>query len=345
MEGSTGAAPRVACLRCRGQKLKCDRELPACVRCRKQGATCTYPSPPNRKQIAQNISRSRSSLSSRAANEHPAEPSHTVTSEQTQHSQDNIARLPVTGLEQAGKDELPSTEIGLLLLEIYFKRIYHATLLFHRDLAFQLYRQNGIPTYLLRALFAHAATFLEEVDSPYKEHTKLISVNSLFEKSWSWARSSSREVLSHADEPNMLRVQALLALQLYYFSRKEIQRAIVHASLAYRLCQLLGYDRLYEQSTSSLSNHGLQFDREMKRRYFWGSWCGTCIGSLDSDRACEKVTGLPLPARLEPHGSIFQGPEFKIGPLMKIDWRMSERQADPAPPSLMAELVRLLGVW
>jgi nitric oxide reductase activation protein len=110
--------------------------------------------------------------------------------------------------------------------------------------------QNDIPDYLLRAIFAQASIFLKQVESPYEQYIKVMPVHTLFEKSWPWARSASQEVLFHADEPIILRIQALQVLQLYYFSQGEIQRAIVHASLAYQLSQLLSYDRLYEDVAS-----------------------------------------------------------------------------------------------
>ncbi|OCK82499.1 hypothetical protein K432DRAFT_433461 [Lepidopterella palustris CBS 459.81] len=346
------AKPSVACLRCRDQKLRCDRELPSCVRCRKQRAACSYPSPPDRKRIAQKTSRSRASLSNCVEHVHRSESSTAAKPGKRQRISDDTKEHRIANPEQTEAAELPTTEVGLLLLEVYFKRIYNATLLFHKSIAFQLYMQNGIPGYLLRAIFAHAAIFLKQVDSPYKRYVKIFPVHTLFEKSWSWARSASQEVLSHADEPTILRIQALQVLQFYYFSRGEIQRAIVHASLAYRLSQLLGYDRLHEDVASPSTNRSMQFDREMRRRCFWASWCSCCIGSkqLDFSRACERVTGLPLPAKFEKGGSV-QGVEFKLGQKMEVDWKLSTESlpnhgtAGLSSCSLMAELVKLLGIW
>jgi hypothetical protein len=351
------ALPTVACLRCRDQKLRCDRELPSCERCRKQKTVCTYPSPPDRKRIAQRTNRakasqpptfeeeahnatlfssSRSGLASVTANpaKRPRLIEHTPRKDQS-----------VRELDQADQAELPSTEVGLLLLEVYFKRIYNATLLFHRNIAFQVYMQNGIPDYLLRAIFAHAAIFLKEVEeSPHRKHIKALSMQSLHSKSWSWARAASVEALSHADEPSLIRIQALQVLQLYYFSQGEINRAIIHASLAYRLSQLLGYDKLYEEITP----RGMQFDREMRRRSFWASWCTFIIGSnyLDPSHIFERVSNLPLPARFGKGGSV-QGVELTPGKRMDRNWNSSmENSANHGTPaSLLAELVKLLGIW
>jgi hypothetical protein len=350
------AKPIVACLRCRDQKLRCDRELPSCRRCHRQSATCIYPSPPDRKRIAQRASRSRASKSTSRAENALLPESHTVaTPGKRQRTSDDTREPPAVDFgqtEDAESAELPPTEVGLLLLEVYFKRIYHATLLFHKSIAFQLYLQNDIPGYLLRAIFAHAAVFLQKVDSSDKPQIKIFPVHDLFQKSWSWARAASREVLSRADEPSMLRIQALQALQFYYFSRGDIQRTTVHATLAHQLSQLLGYDKLYEEVHSHSGNRMLRFEHEMGRRCFWASWCSSCLGSheIDSLRACEKVAGLPLPANFAKGGSTL-GVELTLGPKMKADWMLSIEDSarhgtnDSTPSlSLMAELIRLVGI-
>jgi hypothetical protein len=353
---ATPAPPTVACLRCRDQKLRCDRELPSCERCRRQKATCTYPTPPDRKRIAQRTNRAkalqpvaveeeavRSSLISSRSRSSP------VAVQSTKRPR-LIEETPCKArssreFDQTHGAELPSTEIGLLLLEVYFKRIYNATLLFHKSIAFQMYMQDGIPGYLLRAIFAHAAIFLKDVDeSPHREHIKTLSMPTLHSKSWSWARSASVEILAHVDEPSLIRIQALQVLQLYYFSQGERDRAIVHASLAYRLSQLLGYDKLHDQTTS----RGLQFDREIKRRSFWASWCSFIIGSnqLDPSHVFERVANLPLPAKFNKGGSI-QGVELSRSGHMDRNWNPGTESSVglDASVSLMAELVKLLGIW
>lgn len=263
---------------------------------------------------------------------------------------------PGLGAYMSDGADLPPTEIGLLLLEVYFKRVYHASLLFHKSIAFQLYRQNGIPDYLLRAIFAQAAVFLQQVDSPYKQHIDIFPVHSISEKSWSWARSASREVLSNVDEPTLVRVQALQVLHLYYYSRGLIQRAMVHASLAYQLCQVLGYDRLHDDPAVHPTSRSLQLDQEMKRRCFWACWTSLCMGGYHSQsgncRTLEMLKDLPLPARFEKTGSV-QGVELKLGQKMEGGWKLSVPALSPtqgmiavrSPCSLMAEMVKITGVW
>ncbi|KAI9719362.1 MAG: hypothetical protein M1828_006263 [Chrysothrix sp. TS-e1954] len=263
------------------------------------------------------------------------------------HRDQNQATLPNNDQDA----ELPSTEIGLLLLEVYFKRVYDANLLFHKTMAFKLYTQQGIPDYLLRAIFAHAANFLKETDSSYGRHIPILRVQSVFEKSWAWARASSREVLSHVDEPNILMIQSLQVLQLYYFSRGDSQRSTIHLSLAIQLSTLLMYDALHE-GVDATSNPGIQFDRELKRRCFWAAWCSSCIGKKDPylSGVYERIAGLPLPARYGKGFSIMRS-EIELGQTMDINWQVTPATSAASTIvtstscSLIAELVKLFGIW
>lgn len=239
--------------------------------------------------------------------------------------------------------ELPSTEVALLLQEIFYKRIYNANLMFHKMISMQVYMLKKLPEYIQRAMFAAASIFLQEVDSPYQKHIKILPMPTIHEKAWSWAHASSVEVLSHVDEPSILKIQTLQVLQLFYYSRGEITRAKVHASLAYQLSKLLGYDKLLEDDDSALSP-SLRFDHEIRRRSFWASWSTMCLGSEDfsSSQLCESAVGLPLPARFRAGGSL-QGVSFALGPQLGHDWRPQTGHEEPA--SLMAELMKLVGIW
>lgn len=58
------------------------------------------------------------------------------------------------------KDEVPAfppVAAGLALLEIYFSRIYNATLIFSKPIFVQQYIEGEVPGYLLRAIFATAS--------------------------------------------------------------------------------------------------------------------------------------------------------------------------------------------
>lgn len=345
--------PTVACLRCRSQKLKCGRELPDCRRCVKQKATCSYPSPPDRKRIAaENARRSKASLSDSSDVAQHDETLPGLGHAPSPRLKDKRRRTSPSAQDCSDDQdpatvELPKTELGLLLLEVYFKRIYNSTLLFNKDALLQLYLQGALPGYLCRAIFAQAAIFMKPVASQYGSRLKLMPLPALYERSWCWARCASQEVLSHADEPTLTRIQALQVLQLYYFSREEIQRASVHSTLAYRLNQLLGHDKLYDTDNGDQMQQD-HYDRETRRRCFWGSWCTMHIGSIpvDSARVVERVANLPLPAWWE--GAHTVG--FIPGPRMDSSWLMQPTDgltlASAQPScSLMAELVRLMGIW
>lgn len=341
--------PTVACLRCREQKLKCGRELPTCERCRKQHAACTYPAPPDRKRIAQNTNRAKASHSNSTKDLHRAVPSsdaETNTAKRRRLSHE--ATGPFQCLAEPEAADLPSTEIGLLLLEVFHKRIWTASLMFHKTVGFQVYMLNKTPEYLQRAQFAHAAMFLQEVDPQHQKYIKAYPMQTLYERSWSWAHAASVEVLSHVDEPSILKIQALQVLQLYYYARGELVRAKVHESLAYRLSQLLGYDKLYESENPNLLNPSLKFDREIRRRSFWACWSTACLDSEDlySRHIHETAAGLPLPARFGAGGSI-QGVDLTHGQTMSREWRPHKHPHSNTGEgvSLMADMVQLLGIW
>lgn len=234
---SPGASPvegksSVACQRCRDHKLKCNREILSCSRCLNQKVACRYPLPPDQRRAAQKTSQAKAAaleLSSTSIKHLSIDSSGSFVPSKS-------GKRPRFGdsIKRSGRDyvpdasstynfvetnlgELPSTEVGLLLLEVYFKRVYNATLLFHKTVTFVKYRSNSLPGYLLRAIFAHAATFLEEVDWPYSQYIKILPMQTLFEKSWLYARPASQEVLSYADESTLVRIQTLQVLQALLF--------------------------------------------------------------------------------------------------------------------------------
>ena len=357
--------PKISCLRCRDQKLKCSRELPSCVRCRKQNVDCTYPSPPDRRRIAQRVSEAKASgtLSngSDQLNQRRAQAGAKSSKWQRTKSEEYVfvvaspSRSSESIIDSDISDiaELPSTEVGLMLLEVYFKRVYNATLLFHKAILFDHYKQNDIPDYLLRAIFAHAAVFLQNIKTSHKDQIKTFAIHTIFEKSWSWARYASKEVLSSADEPTLASIQALQVLQFYYFSRGDSKRAKIHLSLAYQLSQLLEYPRLREEVAPAILSQHLMFEREMKRRCFWAIWCSMCLEEpLSTFKGIrDGVAGLPLPAKFEVSGLV-EEKELNLGQRMMFDWESNTKSAESisvteysSSRSLMAELVKCLGFW
>jgi hypothetical protein len=62
--------------------------------------------------------------------------------------------LAVSRSDGADLNDLPPRAIGLALLDIYFERLYNATLLFNRTQLFESYLDGSLPPYLLRSIFA-----------------------------------------------------------------------------------------------------------------------------------------------------------------------------------------------
>lgn len=55
---------------------------------------------------------------------------------------------------------LPPRAIGLSLLEIYFDRVYNASLLFYKPALFSDYLDDKLPSFLLRSIFALASLYV-----------------------------------------------------------------------------------------------------------------------------------------------------------------------------------------
>ena len=60
---------------------------------------------------------------------------------------------------------LPSRVIGLSLLEVYFTRIYNASLLFYKPFLFQNYLNGKLPDILLKAIFALSTLYAPSCSS------------------------------------------------------------------------------------------------------------------------------------------------------------------------------------
>lgn len=139
---------------------------------------------------------------------------------------------------------LPSTALGLSLLEIFFSRIYNASLLFHKPVLFQQYLTGEIHGALLKALLALATlyvlfyvfeAFLRRIqlivdprflrtanqdDEPKvgAELTELRVLSAFHSYGLGWAKAAEREALiSAVDDPSLMVTQALECLQLYWF--------------------------------------------------------------------------------------------------------------------------------
>lgn len=153
----------------------------------------------------------------------------------------SIATEPTIDTKQP---PLPPTALGLSLLEIYFARIYNASLLFHKPVLFQEYLEGKIHGALLRALFALATLYVtiyaigefslnyspwliffrflhprdDEEKSAQDENTELKVLSVYHSCGLPWAKAALREAMPLAlESPSLMIVQALECIQLYWF--------------------------------------------------------------------------------------------------------------------------------
>ncbi|KAE8363288.1 hypothetical protein BDV27DRAFT_165503 [Aspergillus caelatus] len=245
---------------------------------------------------------------------------------------------------------LPPRALGLSLLDIYFTRIYNASVLFFKPILFQQYLDGKIPEVLLKALFALATLFLTQAnedsnDEQFKwSELKLLSTYSSC--GVPWARSALREAMpSICTEPSLAVLQALHCLQLYWFGIGESRTGHLCLTLAYRSCDLLGYNRKVvdgvEKSDSSLES-------ESRRRCFWACWMSTSIVMEPEPYArlaWQEASMIPLPAAI-----LYPSSAHEVASDEKMDhtWRSSlavSQCEDYRSPVYAALLVKMVGVW
>ena len=292
---------------------------------------------------------------------------------------------------------LPPTALGLSLLEIYFTRIYNASILFCKPILFQEYLEGRVHGALLRALFALATLCVPPYAmSKFSEITQLMNFPSFLHPrndeeecatdgnaelkvlsvyhscGLPWAKAALREVMPLAIEsPSLMIVQALECIQLYWFGIGQphsgnlclgkllpIRKAISQhegislrtqvdelIGLAYRSCQMLGYDRKYFNENDGLSE---SVESELGRRCFWACWTSTCIVMEPEpyiESAWKEVAMLPLPGSIS---SAPSGCEVTLNQMMDRDWhsiivRSSRRGSHPT--TAVGSLVKIIGVW
>ncbi|UDD61989.1 hypothetical protein AFCA_009321 [Aspergillus flavus] len=245
---------------------------------------------------------------------------------------------------------LPPRALGLSLLDIYFTRIYNASVLFCKPILFQQYLDGRIPEVLLKALFALATLFLTRVNEDNNEEqlewSELKLLNAYSSCGLPWARSALREAMSSIyTEPSLTVLQALHCLQLYWFGVGEPRTGHLCLTLAYRSCDLLGYNKKVvdgvERSDSSL-------ETESRRRCFWACWISTCMVMEPEPYvrlAWQEASMIPLPAAI-PY--IASGHQVVLNEKMDHNWCSSlvESHYEGTRTSVYAaSLVKMVGVW
>ncbi|KAF7596914.1 hypothetical protein BBP40_011959 [Aspergillus hancockii] len=245
---------------------------------------------------------------------------------------------------------LPPRALGLSLLEIYYTRIYNASLLFYKPLLFQQYLDGKLPGFLLKALFALATLFLsspcEDQNDDPMENPELKLLSAYASRGLPWAKSALGEVtLLIFDEPSLTIIQTLHCLQLYWFGVGKPQPGNLCLALAYRSCHFLRYNK---KLISGVEKSDISLESELKRRSFWACWVSTCIVMEPEPFirfAWEEVAMLPLPAHLS---STPSGYEAILDEKMDHTWRsvFIEPHDGIFPfPRANALFVKMVGVW
>ncbi|TVY79916.1 putative transcriptional regulatory protein [Fusarium oxysporum f. sp. cubense] len=235
---------------------------------------------------------------------------------------------------------LPPTALGLSLLEVYFTRVYNASLLFYKPLLFQQYLEGKIHSVLIRALFALATLFLHPIDNENEQNTNTeLKILRIYRPcGLSWAKSALEEVMSLAmHSPSLMAVQALECIQLFWFGIGQPHPGNLCLALAYRSCKILGYDRRPADENDSCTS----LEAELGRRCFWACWISTCIVMQPEpyiESAWKEAAMLPLPCLVS--GSFNQ--------MMDKDWNalpVRNLSENLYPPTTSGLLIKIIGIW
>lgn len=116
-------------------------------------------------------------------------------------------------------------------------------------------------------------------------------------------------------------------------------------ALAYRSCQILGFDARAANSDDG-SSQSLQ--AELARRCFWACWTSTCIVMEPEpyiDASWKEVAMLPLPSSIASHP---EGYRISLTEAMNNSWQpvpILSVIGETNPPTASGALVKMIGVW
>ncbi|KAG5788992.1 hypothetical protein H9Q69_011941 [Fusarium xylarioides] len=245
-------------------------------------------------------------------------------------------------------DDLPPRAIGLALLDIYFERLYNATLLFNRTQLFESYLDGSLPPYLLRSIFALSSLFLRKPrHQPPRLGTHAVSPELAAFATYAsygdvWAEAARREAWLLTDRPTVQVVQALSCLNLYWFATRDLDRARINAVMAYASATTFRSVNLPDNRTRTKEELQLI---ERKHGCFWACWSTMCISSFPeayAKNAWEEACNMPLPVASD--GFVSDG-NVASHYHMTAQWKPEGLNGELNPPSsIMAEHMRLMGV-
>ncbi|KAF2101141.1 hypothetical protein NA57DRAFT_74727 [Rhizodiscina lignyota] len=152
----------------------------------------------------------------------------------------------------AEERQLPETEVGLFLIEIYFTRVFTASLLFEHKSFVEDYHASTLPEYVLLSVFALASLFLHAPkNSLVAKKTGLEAFATLGTKGRSWAEAGSKLVLTNCDKPCLATIRACEILGLYWFAVGELDRSTIYSNESFNPVPELENSNESEQDTST----------------------------------------------------------------------------------------------
>ncbi|KAG7409319.1 hypothetical protein Forpe1208_v011525 [Fusarium oxysporum f. sp. rapae] len=362
--GSDSTLSRTACERCRRQKLRCSRQRPTCTRCSRFSVTCTYPELADRRRLTARRESVRAEQTRSVSDAAPVTPESTELDVGTARSPSVAPRINSFGVVDVGPprtehaasnsagtnlDDLPPRAIGLALLDIYFERLYNATLLFNRTQLFESYLDGSLPPYLLRSIFALSSLFLRKPRhqpprlGSHAVSPELAAFATYASYGDAWVEAARREAWLLTDRPTVQVVQALSCLNLYWFATRDLDRARINAVMAF--ASATTFRSLNLSDDGSRTKDELQLI-ERKHGCFWACWSTMCISSFPeayAKNAWEEACNVPLPVASD--GFLSNG-NFARQYYMNAKWKPEELDEEPSPrSSIMAEHMKLMGVW
>ncbi|CAG8958161.1 hypothetical protein HYFRA_00000512 [Hymenoscyphus fraxineus] len=323
--------PVVACRRCRKQKLRCTRELPACKRCRDLSTACTYPPPPDRKLLAAQRWQNAKARARAEAGKPPLpteqqklpavikmEPNVVVSKAPSPRKTSNLQILP-TAVEKdyqspiqpeirdshcfhetlvLPKTALPSPEVAQYLFDVYFGHSFHASLIYHQQTFLRDYADNKVSDYAVLSIFALATIYLRKPshtdDDVIELGNSIVSATELYDQGREWATASTQRLLLQCDMPRIETIQACQNLSVYWFSVGDVMKTDFYTNIAYQHARTL---RLDTERHVGETDEEIIFIAELERRCYWATWVASVVDRTGKHLVApwKTIVGLSLP--------------------------------------------------
>lgn len=246
------------------------------------------------------------------------------------------------------RTNMPSTEVGMFLIEIFFARLYNAHFLYHKETFVADFAANRVPDFVALAVFASASIFLRQSPGKSQQVTgddgdgdfglSMLSAAGWARQGDEWANAACQRALMQADLPRIEVLQACQSLGLYWWAIGERERTHIHSHNAYMNARLLGL-HVQTDDPDPMSD-------EIRRRLFWACWINQCIGQENASFKGEPwkdAIGLKFPSSEESWraGRPYSNEMFdEKGNIVSCDG------SELIPiPSESGELIKLIGLW